>query len=145
MVISGCGEKSVETWTPDQRKAKRDLVVEGKIKHVKNGKRRYKNLGGAETWGGVIEVSAKLKGEADYEKGDTFPFWFEQGLPVEGSQGREGRTPPFPKLKGGDTGTFYLTLMSPEDKERMGAAPSKFNLYMIATSYDFVPKESSAE
>ena len=165
IVISGCGESEVEvelgtpdeqtgdtstpdsqpveTSTPNQQRAERDLVIEGRIKHVKKG-RRYENKD-AETWGGAMEVIAKVSGESRYESGDVFPFLFERGKPIEGGQGREPRTPPFPTLKGGDTGTFYLKLMSPEDKERMGLGASDAKLYMVETADDFVPAETSTQ
>lgn len=142
MVTVGLGEEGVETWTPSQREAKRDLVIEGKIKHVRKGK-QFKNTSGAETWGGAMEVIATIKG--GYKKGDTFPFWFERGKPM--GKGRATRTPPFPELKGGDTGTFYFTLMSPEDKARVmspAALGDNVHLYLIETSYDFVPKGTGA-
>ncbi|MCA9204198.1 MAG: hypothetical protein KDA59_14180 [Planctomycetales bacterium] len=133
------GGENVATWTPEQRMAKRDLVVKGKIRHVVKPMNRT-NTRGAETWGGVIVVDETVKGDITYDKGDSFPFWFEQGLPMGKGKKRANRTPPFPRLKRGDKGTFYLTLMSPEVVEQVGEKPTTAKLFMMESAYDFVPQ-----
>ncbi|MEM7392217.1 MAG: hypothetical protein AAF492_07695 [Verrucomicrobiota bacterium] len=145
LLLVGCSSGNVETWSPEQRAEQRDLVVVAKITNIKQSTRvKGLNPRGTETWGCLMIVEEKLKGESGHKEGTKFPVLFERGKPLEGG-GRETRTPPFPALKNGDSGTFYLTSYAGEDKVAIGySAESPQRFFLLESSFDFIPKTAGS-